>query len=254
MKSRISMPLLAVSLLTGLAMTVPIVAQEQSTIKQQNPNTAHYKISDLGTLQGGTFSQPFYINNNLGLVSGSSATADGNQHAVLWLQELKLDIGVPGLGGPNSIAFRDNETLQASGEAETSTPDPNGEDFCGFGTHLTCLPFLWQDGHMTALATLGGNNGVAKAINDLGVVAGYAENSTPIPTAQLRKFFSLSLSSGNKASFTNCLRSRATPRVSPMRSTIVARLSAGRACALRSTKISSIACCRFMPCYGKKAP
>ncbi len=181
MKSRILMPVLAVSLLTGLAMTVPIVAQEQSTIKQQNPNAARYKITDLGTLQGGTFSQPFYINNNLGLVSGSSAIADGNQHAVLWLQQLKLDIGVPGLGGPNSIAFRDNETLQATGEAETSTPDPNGEDFCGFGTHLTCLPFLWQEGHMTALATLGGHNGVAKAINNVGVVAGYAENSTPDP-------------------------------------------------------------------------
>ena len=181
MKSRILMLLMAVSLLTGLAMTVPIVAQERSTTKQQHLNTAHYKITDLGTLQGGTFSQPFYINNNLGLVSGSSAIADGNQHAVLWLQELKLDIGGPGLGGPNSIAFRDNETLQATGEAETSTLDPNGEDFCGFGTHLTCLAFRWQDGRMTALATLGGNNGVAKAINNMGVVAGYAENSTPDP-------------------------------------------------------------------------
>ena len=217
MKSRILMLLMAVSLLTGLAMTVPIVAQERSTTKQQHLNTAHYKITDLGTLQGGTFSQPFYINNNLGLVSGSSAIADGNQHAVLWLQELKLDIGGPGLGGPNSIAFRDNETLQATGEAETSTLDPNGEDFCGFGTHLTCLAFRWQDGRMTALATLGGNNGVAKAINNMGVVAGYARIQPLIPTAQLRKFYTLSLSSGNKASFTNCLRFRATLMASPMR-------------------------------------
>jgi hypothetical protein len=92
-----------------------------------------------------------------------------------------LDIGAPGLGGPNSIAFGDNDGLQSAGEAETSTPDPNGEDFCGFGTHLTCLPFLWQDGGMIQLPTLGGNNGVAWAISNRREVAGFAENSIPDP-------------------------------------------------------------------------
>jgi probable HAF family extracellular repeat protein len=91
------------------------------------------------------------------------------------------DIGAPGLGGPNSIAFVDNESSRAVGEAETSTSDPNGEDFCGFGTHLTCLPFLWQAGGMIQLPTLGGNNGVAQAISNRGEVAGFAENSTPDP-------------------------------------------------------------------------
>ena len=114
-------------------------------------------------------------------MSGSSNLADGNQHAILWLEKLKVDIGAPGLGGPNSIAFGDNDRFQSAGEAETSTPDPNGEDFCGFGTHLTCLPFLWQDGEMIQLPTLGGNNGVATAISNRGEVAGFAENSTPDP-------------------------------------------------------------------------
>ena len=128
---------------------------------------SRYVVTDLGTLQGGNFSQPFFI-NSYGLVSGSSNLAEGNQHAVLWLGKLKLDIGSPGLGGPNSIAFGDNDGLQSAGEAETSTPDPNGEDFCGFGTHLTCLPFLWREGRMIQLPTLGGNNGVAWAINSGG--------------------------------------------------------------------------------------
>jgi probable HAF family extracellular repeat protein len=92
------------------------------------------------------------------------------------------DIGAPGLGGPNSIAFGDNERFQSAGEAETSTPDPNGEDFCGFGTHLTCLPFVWQNGVMTPLPTLGGNNGEAGLINSRGEVAGTAENATPDST------------------------------------------------------------------------
>ena len=114
-------------------------------------------------------------------MSGSSNLPDGNQHATLWLEKLKVDIGAPGLGGPNSIAFGDNDGFQSAGEAETSASDPNGEDFCGFGTHLICLPFFWQDGEMVQLSTLGGNNGVAMAISNRGEVAGFAENSTPDP-------------------------------------------------------------------------
>src|ERR1022692_2110780 len=180
MKPTVLNPIWAVSLLAALAMPVGLTAQEQSATHEQTPEPARYTITDLGTLDGGTFSQPFFI-NRYGLVSGSSSLADGTQHAVLWLQELKLDIGSPGLGGPNSIAFGNNERFQSAGEAETSTPDPNGEDFCGFGTHLTCLPFLWQDGEMIQLPTLGGNNGVAMAISNRGEVAGFAENSTSDP-------------------------------------------------------------------------
>ena len=89
------------------------------------------------------------------------------------------DLGT--LGGSNSIAFGVNDAGQAVGEAETSASDPNGEDFCGFGTHLICLPFESANGVMNPLPTLGGNNGVAYAINNRGEVAGTAENSTPDP-------------------------------------------------------------------------
>jgi len=177
MKSRMLAWMAVISVFTLPAMPVRVLAQEQ---QQQAQHLAHYIVTDLGTLEGGTFSQPFFI-NRYGLVSGSSNLPDGNQHAVLWLGKLKLDIGAPGVGGPNSIAFGDNDRFLSAGEAETSTPDPNGEDFCGFGTHLTCLPFLWQDGGMTQLPTLGGNNGVATAISNRGEVAGFAENSIPDP-------------------------------------------------------------------------
>ena len=180
MKTTLLNSIWAVSLLAAVAMPVRLAAQGQSATQGQNPVPTRYIVTDLGTLEGGTFSQPFFI-NRYGLVSGSSSLPDGNQHAVLWLGKLKLDIGAPGLGGPNSIAFGDNDGFQSAGEAETSIPDPNGEDFCGFGTHLTCLPFLWQDGVMIQLPTLGGNNGVATAISDRGEVAGFAENSTLDP-------------------------------------------------------------------------
>src|SRR5580704_11308460 len=176
MKSKTTTRIAGITLFTLLAMPIGLVAQVDHQQKKQK--LQHYTITDLGTLDGGTFSQPFSI-NRYGLVSGSSNLADGNQHATLWLEKLKVDIGAPGLGGPNSIAFGDNERFQSAGEAETSTSDPNDEDFCGFGTHLTCLPFLWQDVEMIQLPALGGNNGVAMAISDRGEVAGFAENSTP---------------------------------------------------------------------------
>jgi probable HAF family extracellular repeat protein len=180
MKSTLLNSIWAVSLLAAVAMPIRLLAQEQSATQGQKPEPTRYIVTDLGTLEGGTFSQPFFI-NRYGLVSGSSSLPDGNQHAVLWLGHLKLDIGAPGLGGPNSIAFGDNDGFQSAGEAETSTPDPNGEDFCGFGTHLTCLPFMWQDGRMIQLPTLGGNNGTATAISNRGEVAGFAEDPTPDP-------------------------------------------------------------------------
>ena len=75
------------------------------------------------------------------------------------------------------------------GDADTSTPDPNGEDFCGFAflgfpSGKTCLPYLWQDGVMTALPTLkdkngkNGSNGTANVINSSGEAVGLAENTT----------------------------------------------------------------------------
>jgi len=178
MKSRMIACLAAIALF--LSLPSGMLAQAQSVTQEQTAQPANYTITDLGTLNGGTFSQPFSM-NKYGLISGSSSLADGSQNAVLWLEKLKLDIGTPGLGGPNSIAFANNRLFQSVGEAEDSIPDPNGEDFCGFGTHLTCLPFFWQVGKMIQLPTLGGNNGVAKAISDENEVVGFAENSTPDP-------------------------------------------------------------------------
>jgi probable HAF family extracellular repeat protein len=78
------------------------------------------------------------------------------------------------------------------GEAETS--DPNGEDFCGFKalgfgpSATTCLPFLWQNGVMTQLPTLGGANGVANMINNRGEVVGFAEDHTKDPGCPVFQF------------------------------------------------------------------
>jgi probable HAF family extracellular repeat protein len=62
--------------------------------------------------------------------------------------------------------------------SDTTTTDPYGENFCGFGTGLICRGAVWQQGVMTPLPTLGGNNGAAIGINNRGQSMGYAENGT----------------------------------------------------------------------------
>jgi len=146
-------------------------------------------------LDGERFSQPFFI-DRYGLVSGSASLPDGTQNAVLWLNGQMKDIGTPGLGGPNSIAFVDNESSRAVGEAELHLRF-QWEDFCGFGT-----PYLFT------FPVAGGNDSVSdnsvattawlRRISNRGEVAGFAENSTPDPGCQLRKFLHFSLSSGKK--------------------------------------------------------
>jgi probable HAF family extracellular repeat protein len=110
---------------------------------------------------------PFSISLSAHLVAGTVRMSIG---------ELNLELGT--LGGKNSSINWNgiNDPGEAVGMSETSVPDPTGEDLCGFGTHLTCLPFLWQNGVMSALPTVGGNNGQASAINNSGQIAGYAEN------------------------------------------------------------------------------
>ncbi len=145
-------------------------------IAQQPP---HYAVVDLGTL-GGTFGLAFGINDK-GQVDGvANLPGDNAQHAFVYAKGVMTDLGT--LGGPNSLAYEGpDEALEATGLAETSTPDPNGEDFCGYGDNLICLAFSWQNGVMTPLDTLGGNNAQASGINNRGQIAGYAENSTPDP-------------------------------------------------------------------------
>jgi probable HAF family extracellular repeat protein len=147
--------------------------------------TQRFSVTDLGAV--GPAGQPFVITNN-GLVSGAAAFPDNTLHSVLWYKGRKLDIGTPGLKGPNSMAIGVNQWGQVAGEAQTLSPDPKGEDFCGFAalglpsSSTTCLPFLWQNGVMYPLPTLGGNNGAANQINNRGEVAGMAENDTPDAT------------------------------------------------------------------------
>ncbi|MBV8207816.1 MAG: hypothetical protein JO041_13565 [Acidobacteria bacterium] len=158
----------------GLLLQAGLAAQENSQPR--------YRVVELKAL-GGTYSQSFSLTST-GVISGQASLAGGNWHAILWNGSSQTDLGT--LGGLNSSVFgAPNAFGQVVGAAETSDPDPNGEDFCGFyasGAPLsgtTCRGFLWHAGSMTQLPTLGGYNGAANGINSQGVVAGNAETATP---------------------------------------------------------------------------
>ena len=170
-----SLSLLSLSAWFLAALAMPLTAVAQDTSSRQLTLPTKYTVVDLGTLSGGNFSQPFAINSS-NVIAGSSNLSNSDQHSVLWSKGQMTDLGT--LGGANSIAFGINDSESVVGEAESSASDPNKEDFCGFGTHLICQPFVWQNNDMTPFPTLGGNNGVANWVNRSGTVVGQAESAT----------------------------------------------------------------------------
>ena len=141
---------------------------------------ASYRVTDLGTVYNGHFGCAMSLNNQgwteimSGVLDPSGKLVSGR--AVIDVHGLTMDLGT--LGGANSWMMwgEINDRGQVVGYSETDVTDPNGEDICGFGTGRICLPFLWQNGHISALPTAGGNNGQASGINNGGQIVGFAEN------------------------------------------------------------------------------
>ena len=215
-----------------------------------------YKIVDLGAPKNDNFSMVMSVNDQgwTEVMAGNEAPGQIDFVFAQLLNGRVLIQNVDGfsldlktLGGPNSWDNwgEINELGQVVGFSETAVPDPNGEDICGFGTHLTCLPFLWQFNHMIALPTLGGNNGEASAINNRGQIVGMAENGTVDSTCppDRRIIGSSCRFCGNTATPRPFLRWMAIQTGSHFGSTIVARPQATQEPAPQ----------RFTPYRGKTA-
>jgi probable HAF family extracellular repeat protein len=145
-----------------------------------------YAVFTLPSL-GGTSSSGNSI-NNAGWVAGTSNLAgDLVTHAAVWRGGAPIDLQT--LGGPNSAVIwpvKNNRGL-VSGIAETADLDPLGEDwscsaFFPTRTGHTCRGFVWDQGQMRPLPTLGGGNGFAAGTNDVGRTVGWAENTVHDPT------------------------------------------------------------------------
>ncbi|MGA8436837.1 MAG: hypothetical protein WB762_00955 [Candidatus Sulfotelmatobacter sp.] len=145
----------------------------------------HGSPASLGTLPGGYNSFGNAITAN-GDIVGVSETGDIDPllgvveaHPTLWTHGEILDLG--SFGGGEGSGSEANNFGQVVGFAQNSTPDPFG--YFGFPTQTRA--FLWQNGVLQDLGTLGtGTDAGAIFINDHGQIAGVSyTNSTPVPNS-----------------------------------------------------------------------
>jgi probable HAF family extracellular repeat protein len=142
-----------------------------------------YEVVKLPSL-GGTQSRGMAINRQ-GWVAGWSNQADGTRRAVLWRNGIITNLET--LGGPSSAVpwLGLNDAGTVAGISHTDREDPLDEDWAcelvGFlpqTTDLICSGFVWENGRLRELPTLGGNHGFATGVNNKGHVVGWAE--TPV--------------------------------------------------------------------------
>ena len=79
------------------SLVVALATAHSPMDREERTRNARYDVTDLGKV-GGAPGGPSFIAKN-SLVSGAAAAPHGRLHAVLWFNGLKIDIGVPGLGG-----------------------------------------------------------------------------------------------------------------------------------------------------------
>jgi len=139
------------------------------------------RLIDLGTL-GGNESWASSINDE-GQVAGyaSNTTPDPylkntnlypsatQVNAVIWQGGTIRDLGT--LGGPDSIGSFINDLGQVAGWSFTNDT-PNSDSGVP-----TLDPFLWENGHMIDLGTLGGDVGFTNWMNGSGEVVGFSETA-----------------------------------------------------------------------------
>jgi probable HAF family extracellular repeat protein len=160
------------------------------------------KLVDLGAFPGPTSSGLGGMSPNGAYAAGLSttgtidpATGSPTVRAALFAGGKVTDLGT--FGGPFSGALAVNDSGQAVGAAQNTTPDAYssnvggalliGEDDLAL-SGLQLRAFLWQSGAMHDLGTLGGNDAKASMINASGQITGAsftttnANASTGMPT------------------------------------------------------------------------
>ncbi|MFI2709311.1 hypothetical protein ACH495_04160 [Micromonospora sp. NPDC018662] len=165
------------------------------------------KIEDLGTL-GGPNSQAEAIDDR-GRVVGTAQAADGRSHAVAWVDGKIQDLGLT--GGIFAIAygtagdrvvgvyhvtdsFAGRRAFVRTGNTQLTIAAPPGASAVAVNEAGTVAgtfgwqdwddpaadayqAFVWRNGTVTPLGTLGGPTSTANGLNDLGQVVGTSETA-----------------------------------------------------------------------------
>jgi probable HAF family extracellular repeat protein len=130
---------------------------------------------DLGGLPGGSNSCTQWINSRAWIVGGSEngefdpLTGYPQVRAVLWKHGKIHDLGT--FGGNESVAYAINDAGDVVGFASNTIPDSLNVDMFAFGATQTHA-FLWKDGAIHDLGTLGGPDSIAFNVNERGQIAG----------------------------------------------------------------------------------
>ena len=173
------------AILIAAVLSIQLTAQNQAEthgkqsryLVKELSAPASYRIIALPGL-GGTQARSNSINNRGWATGWSNLAGDMVQHAALWREDEDDVVDLGTLGGLNSVLewTIKNEHGLIVGGAETGEPDPYGENFCllAFPVGL-CRAFLWKNGQMTVLPTLGGPNAYGISINTSGLVVGWSE-------------------------------------------------------------------------------
>ncbi|HXW93673.1 MAG TPA: hypothetical protein VEK33_24195 [Terriglobales bacterium] len=94
--------------------------------------------------------------------------------AFLWQNGVMQDLGTLGTG-TDAFAMAINEAGQVVGISYTDTTPNHVTTPCATGPIPTQDPFLWENGKMIDVGTLGGTCGFPSWINDYGEVVGYSD-------------------------------------------------------------------------------
>jgi probable HAF family extracellular repeat protein len=160
--------------------SAPLPARRQFTA------ATHYDVVYLGTL-GGSRNRPSGINNDGAVAGFVNRPGNATRVAAYWHDGVLDTLGT--LGGPNSVVQWPglSNSGPIAGFAETAEDDTLHEEwsctaFLPSVTGKICRGFFWENGVMTALPTLGGNQGFATSVNNRGQVVGWAETPVIDPT------------------------------------------------------------------------
>lgn len=142
-------------------------------------------MTDLRALHKGVSSASAWISAN-GRIAGFSQNGELDPlngfpelRAVLWQNDGITDLGTLPEGGYESVANAVNNRGQVVGAALNTIPDPNSLTLTlnfVYGT-TQVRAFLWEDGVMQDLGTLGGTDALAALINERGQVMGWSYTS-----------------------------------------------------------------------------
>jgi probable HAF family extracellular repeat protein len=146
-------------------------------------------LHDLGALPPLNNSGPIWLTDS-GLVAGFSEngvidplTGSPEFQAVLFVGGHVISLG--NFGGTESIAFGVNDRAEVVGCGTTAISEPYG--LC-LGTPQQSRAFLWRNGVIQDLGTLGGSDALAELVNNRGQIAGWSftdsvvNSSTGMPT------------------------------------------------------------------------